>query len=51
MKVLIIFNRKPYDNTDVTWNDLHLTAKLAEARQKIKIFLMNDYVDVFAKPP
>lgn len=24
MKVLIIFNREPYDNTDVTWNGLRL---------------------------
>ena len=24
MKTLIIFNREPYDNTDVTWNGLRL---------------------------
>ena len=28
MKSLIIFNREPYDNTDVTWNGLRLAAKL-----------------------
>ncbi|MDD2455735.1 MAG: sulfur reduction protein DsrE, partial [Kiritimatiellae bacterium] len=22
MKILIIFNREPYDNSDVTWNGL-----------------------------
>jgi uncharacterized protein involved in oxidation of intracellular sulfur len=24
MKILIIFNHEPYDNTDVTWNGLRL---------------------------
>ena len=24
MKILIIFNREPYDNTDVTWNGLQI---------------------------
>ena len=28
MKALIIFNREPYDNTDVTWNGLRLANKL-----------------------
>ena len=31
MKLLIIFNREPYDNTDVTWNGLRLAGKLLEA--------------------
>jgi uncharacterized protein involved in oxidation of intracellular sulfur len=54
MKVLIIFNRDPYDNTDVTWNGLRLAGKLLEAGQEVRIFLMNDSVDMardVCKPP
>jgi len=46
MKLLIIFNREPYDNTDVTWNGLRLAGKLLEAGQDVRIFLMNDSVDM-----
>ncbi|MBU2850823.1 DsrE/DsrF/TusD sulfur relay family protein [Acidithiobacillus ferrivorans] len=46
MKVLIIFNREPYDNTDVTWNGLRLAGKLLEAGQEVRVFLMNDSVDM-----
>ena len=54
MSILIIFNREPYDNTDVTWNGLRLAGKLQEAGQKVRIFLMNDSVDMardVCKPP
>lgn len=54
MKVLIIFNREPYDNTDVTWNGLRLAGKLLEAGQEVRVFLMNDSVDMardVCKPP
>ena len=54
MKTLIIFNHQPYDNTDVTWNGLRLADKLLEAGQEIRIFLMNDSVDMardVCKPP
>lgn len=54
MSVLIIFNREPYDGTDVTWNGLRLADKLLEAGQDVKIFLMNDAVDMArdaCKPP
>jgi len=46
MKILIIFNRQPYDNTDVTWNGLRLAGKLLEMEQEVRIFLMNDSVDM-----
>lgn len=46
MKILIIFNREPYDNTDVTWNGLRLAGKLLEAGQEVRIFVMNDAVDM-----
>ena len=54
MKILLIFNRQPYDNTDVTWNGLRLAGKLLETKNEIKIFLMNDSVDMarnVCKPP
>ncbi|WP_298170284.1 DsrE family protein [Acidithiobacillus sp.] len=54
MKALIIFNREPYDNTDVTWNGLRLAGKLLEAGQEVRVFLMNDSVDMardVCKPP
>ena len=46
MKVLIIFNREPYDNTDITWNGLRLADTLRKNGQDVRIFLMNDSVDM-----
>jgi uncharacterized protein involved in oxidation of intracellular sulfur len=46
MKVLMILNRNPYDGTDVTWNALRLGEKLVEANAELKIFLVNDSVDL-----
>jgi uncharacterized protein involved in oxidation of intracellular sulfur len=54
VKILIVFNREPYDNTDVTWNGLRLADKLLDAGQEVRIFLMNDSVDMardVCKPP
>lgn len=54
MKTLIIFNRNPYDNTDVTWNGLRLADKLLDAGSEVRIFLMNDAVDMardVCRPP
>ena len=46
MKMLIIFNRSPYDGTDVTWNGLRLAGKLRETGHEVWLFLMNDAVDM-----
>jgi len=46
MKVLIIFNHNPYDGTDVTWNALRLGEKLLDKGAELKIFLMNDSIDL-----
>ena len=46
MKILIIFNHEPYDGTDVAWNGLRLAGKLAEGGQELRLFLMNDAVDM-----
>ena len=54
MSILIIFNRQPYDDTDVTWNGLRLADKLLDAGAEVRIFLMNDSVDMardVCKPP
>lgn len=54
MKVLIIFNREPYDSTDVTWNGLRLAQTLRKSGNDVRIFLMNDSVDMardVCKPP
>lgn len=54
MKILIIFNREPYDTTDVTWNGLRLSSKLLESGQDVRVFLINDAVDMArdaCKPP
>ena len=54
MKMLIIFNRNPYDGTDVTWNALRLADKLLDTGVEMRLFLMNDSVDMArdaAKPP
>ncbi|MDD2564527.1 MAG: DsrE family protein [Salinivirgaceae bacterium] len=49
-----MFNREPYDNTDVTWNGLRLADTLRKKGHEIRIFLMNDSVDMardVCKPP
>lgn len=44
--LLIILNHQPYDGTDVTWNALRLAKTLHEKGKSVKIFLMNDAVDL-----
>lgn len=46
MKVLIILNGNPYDGTDITWNALRLGEKLIGRNADLRIFLMNDSVDL-----
>ncbi len=46
MKILIIFNHQPYDGSDVAYNGLRLAQKLFENDNEVKIFLMNDSVDL-----
>ncbi len=54
MKVLIIFNGVPYNDTDVTWNGLRQAEALRASGAQVRIFLMNDSVDMAresCKPP
>lgn len=46
MSILMIFNRQPYDSTDVTWNALRLAQTLVKQGETVRIFLMNDSVDL-----
>lgn len=46
MKTLLIFNHEPYDGTDVVWNALRLAGKLLDGGSEVRLFLMNDAVDM-----
>jgi len=46
MSILIIFNHQPYDGTDVAWNGLRLAKNLLKKGEEVRIFLMNDGVDL-----
>jgi len=46
MNALMIFNHQPYDGTDVTWNGLRLADKLLSTGMTVRVFLMNDSVDL-----
>ncbi len=46
MKILFIFNHEPYDGSDVAWNGLRLAKNLSERGEEVRIFLMNDSVDL-----
>jgi len=46
VKLLIILNRNPYDGTDVTWNALRLADFTLQAGDSVRLFLMNDAVDL-----
>lgn len=46
MDLLIVLNRPPYDGTDVTWNALRLAAESLKAGLSVRLFLMNDSVDL-----
>lgn len=51
---LIVFNRNPYDGTDITWNGLRLAEQLLNVGLEVNIFLMNDSVDLardITRPP
>ena len=46
MKVLFIFNHEPYDGSDVAWNGLRLAKNMHGRGHDVRIFLMNDSVDL-----
>ena len=51
---LLVFNKDPYDGSDITWNGLRLADQLLNTGLEVNIFLMNDSVDLArdaATPP
>ncbi len=46
MSVLVIFNHQPYDGSDIAWNGLRLAKNLLHKGEEVRIFLMNDGVDL-----
>jgi uncharacterized protein involved in oxidation of intracellular sulfur len=46
MTTLIILNHAPYDGTDLTWNALRLAGQLKKDGAEVRLFLMNDSVDL-----
>ena len=46
MKTLLILNHAPYDGTDLTWNALRLAGQLRKDSAEVRVFLMNDAVDL-----
>jgi uncharacterized protein involved in oxidation of intracellular sulfur len=46
MSTLIVFNHQPYDGSDVAWNGLRLAKNLLQKGEEVRIFLMNDSVDL-----
>ncbi len=46
MAILLIFNHAPYDGTDLTWNALRLAGQLQKDGADVRLFLMNDSVDL-----
>ena len=46
MRLLLIINRAPYDGTDVVWNALRLARTALDSAMGVRMFLMNEGVDL-----
>jgi sulfur relay (sulfurtransferase) complex TusBCD TusD component (DsrE family) len=44
--LLLVISHPPYDGTDVVWNALRLAGAAREAGMGVRMFLMNDGVDL-----
>jgi len=44
--LLLVINRPPYDGTDVAWNALRLARTALDAGLDVRLFLMNEGVDL-----
>ena len=54
MELLMLFNHNPYDGSDIAWNALRLAEQLLNKDVRVRVFLMNDSVDLArdaTKPP
>jgi len=46
MTHLIVMNNQPYNGTDIAWNALRLVGALHKKGESVRVFLMNDAVDL-----
>ena len=46
MQLLLLINRAPYDGTDVVWNALRLARTALEGGLAVRLFLLNEGVDL-----
>ena len=51
MRLLLVLSHPPYDGTDVAWNALRLAGAALERGHDVRMFLMNDAVDIVRQPP
>ena len=51
MRLLLVLSNPAYDGTDVAWNALRLAGTALERGHEVRMFLMNDAVDVVRRPP
>lgn len=49
LRLLLVINRPPYDGTDVAWNALRLANTAMDRGHYVRLFLINDGVDL-ARP-
>ena len=46
LSLLLVISNPPYDGTDVVWNGLRLAATALDDGLEVRLFLMNDGVDL-----
>lgn len=46
MSILIIASSRPYDGIDTVWNALRLAGTLIAAGNAVRLFVMNDSIDI-----
>lgn len=51
MRLLLVLSSPPYDGTDVAWNALRLADTAVGRGHEVRMFLMNDAVDVVRRAP
>ncbi len=51
MNLLVVLSHAPYDGADVAWNALRLAATAREQGLGVRLFLINDGVDVGRAAP
>lgn len=50
-RLLLVIGHAPYDGTDVVWNALRLADTALDENMEVRLFLMNEGVDLARKEP